>query len=147
MVCAGEWTLEGLRVADGRCAFRTRLALFENIEKCGAFGVTHATEYGEQLAFLLAPPKEVAIVGAPDAGDTKALIDAAREGYRPDQVVAFAAPGAPSGSASGSDRDEIPLLAGKTTIDGRAAAYVCRAFTCAAPVTAPDDLRRQLEEA
>ena len=30
--------------------------------------------------------------------------------------------------------------------DGRATAYVCRDFTCQAPVSTPEDLARQMEE-
>jgi uncharacterized protein YyaL (SSP411 family) len=32
------------------------------------------------------------------------------------------------------------------TPDGHATAYVCRDFTCAAPVVEPEDLERQLRE-
>ncbi len=41
-----------------------------------------------------------------------------------------------------ADRDQpgVPLLAGRTAVDGRPAAYVCRNQICAAPVTRPDDL-------
>ena len=34
----------------------------------------------------------------------------------------------------------IPLLAGRTAVDGRAAAYVCRGFVCERPVTEPEQL-------
>ncbi len=36
--------------------------------------------------------------------------------------------------------DGIPLLAGRTPIDGRPAAYVCRGFVCERPVTDLSDL-------
>jgi len=40
----------------------------------------------------------------------------------------------------------VPLLAGRTPIEGRAAAYVCRDFVCDLPVTDPEELLRQLAD-
>ena len=37
-----------------------------------------------------------------------------------------------------------PLLAGRTAMRGQTTAYVCRHFECAAPVTAAEDLAKQL---
>jgi hypothetical protein len=37
-----------------------------------------------------------------------------------------------------------PLLAGRRQVDGAPAAYVCRNFTCRAPVTTPADLEALL---
>jgi len=59
-----------------------------------------------------------------------------RDGYRPFQVVALGAPG--------SSPPVVPLLQDRGLVDGRAAAYVCRGFTCQAPVTGPDALRDPL---
>jgi uncharacterized protein YyaL (SSP411 family) len=38
----------------------------------------------------------------------------------------------------------IPLLAGRTPVEGRPAAYVCRGFVCERPVTEVSDLDRAL---
>lgn len=75
---------------------------------------------------------EVAIVG----GSPEALIAAYRSRLRPTAVVAAAA----DASASG-----IPLLAGREPINGMAAAYVCRGFSCQLPVTTPEGLAVELE--
>jgi hypothetical protein len=40
----------------------------------------------------------------------------------------------------------IPLMLGRTRLNGRPTAYVCRDFACQAPVTDADALREQLQE-
>ena len=39
----------------------------------------------------------------------------------------------------------VPLLADRAAVDGRPTAYVCRQYVCQLPVTAPEELARQLE--
>jgi uncharacterized protein YyaL (SSP411 family) len=80
---------------------------------------------------------ELAIVGDPVAPATIALLETARAGGRADLVIAVSAD--PESSV-------VPLLAGRTAIDGRPTAYVCRGFTCRLPVTEPAALRDQLRE-
>ena len=60
----------------------------------------------------------------------------AREGYQPFQVVALGEPDAQPSA--------VPLLRERGLVDGRAAAYVCREFTCQVPVADPDGLRALL---
>ena len=70
----------------------------------------------------VAPRREVAIVGAPDTPVARAALAAAA----PTDVIAF-------GPADG-----IPLLAGRTEVDGRAAVYLCERFACRLPITEPE---------
>ncbi|MGH9167827.1 MAG: thioredoxin domain-containing protein, partial [Acidimicrobiia bacterium] len=69
--------------------------------------------------------------------DTLALAGVVWERFRPDCVLA-------TDPGDGSSATEIPLLEGRHSENGRPLAYVCRNFTCRAPVGEPDDLRAQL---
>jgi uncharacterized protein len=82
------------------------------------------------LDFHLSPTREVALIG----DDLNELAAAVREKPSPHLVLA----GGPGGS------NQPPLLAGRTTVDGKPAAYVCQNFTCQLPVTDPTELKRQL---
>jgi uncharacterized protein YyaL (SSP411 family) len=89
----------------------------------------------QALACALSKPREIAIIGYSDSADTQALLHVVRDGYRPFQVVALGAP----------DRDmAVPLLQDRGLMEGQAAAYVCRDFTCQAPVTSPLALEQLL---
>jgi hypothetical protein len=76
------------------------------------------------LDLYLSPPREIAIVGSPEDEVARAALAP----FDPNAVVAFG----PS--------DEVPLLAGKGTFDGKPAVYVCERFACRAPVTDPAEL-------
>ena len=84
----------------------------------------------QALDFYLASVREVAIVGA--GGDADALAAVVRGHYRPHVVLA------------GGEGDGMPLLEGRSPVDGHAAAYVCEHFTCRAPVTEPAALAAAL---
>ena len=101
----------------------------------------YPTAFGRWLgtaAFALAGVRQVAILGDPADERTRALVRAARQGYRPFTVLAAAPYPPPAGSP--------PLLAGRPLRNGKPTAYVCREFTCKQPVNTPEELRKQLEE-
>jgi uncharacterized protein YyaL (SSP411 family) len=85
------------------------------------------------------PTAEVAIVGDPDAADTRALVDALRGAYLPRVVVAVARP----------DDDDvtevIPLLRDRPQLEGRATAYVCLNYACQLPTIDAEEMLRQIE--
>ncbi|MFF3319632.1 thioredoxin domain-containing protein [Streptomyces sp. NPDC003035] len=83
---------------------------------------------------LLDGPREIAVVGAPGDDTAEALRRTALLAPTPGAVVAFGAP----------DSEEFPLLKDRPLVDGGAAAYVCRHFTCDAPTTDPAELARTL---
>ena len=73
------------------------------------------------LDLHLAPPRELALLGPADSE----LAQVALAPFAPRTVAAF-----------GPD-ETVPLLAGKTAIDGLPTAYLCERFACQAPVTDP----------
>jgi uncharacterized protein YyaL (SSP411 family) len=80
------------------------------------------TAFGWALCALdlyLSPPRELAILGRPDDDVARAALAP----FEPNAVVAFG----PS--------EDVPLLAGKTRVDGKPTLYVCERFACRAPVT------------
>ncbi len=85
------------------------------------------------LDYALSHPREIAIIGTPQAADTRQLIGACTTGYQPHQMVAV--------GAAGSDASTIPLLQNRGQIDGHATAYVCTNFACQNPITDPAKLR------
>jgi uncharacterized protein YyaL (SSP411 family) len=89
----------------------------------------------QALAYALSKPREIAIVGDPDAADTQTLLSIVHHGYWPYQVVALGEPSAHSA---------VPLLQDRGQLGGRPAAYVCRDFTCQVPTTEPEVLQTQL---
>jgi uncharacterized protein YyaL (SSP411 family) len=91
------------------------------------------------LDFYLATPKEIALVGSPEAADTVALRSEIWGRYLPNKVVAI---GSPDDARAG---ELIPLLRERTQLEGKATAYVCEHFTCKTPATSPKELVAQLD--
>ena len=82
------------------------------------------TAFGWALCALdlhLSTPRELAILGQVDSEVARAAL----RSWQPTTVVAV-----------GPD-DEVPLLAGKTLVDGASAVYLCERFACQAPITDP----------
>jgi uncharacterized protein YyaL (SSP411 family) len=86
---------------------------------------------------LLSGPVEVAVVGPDDDPRTGDLLRAALHVAPAGAVFAL-------GDGSGLAGGEIPLLEARPLVSGGPAAYVCRGFTCLAPVTTTSALREAL---
>src|SRR5262245_28462109 len=94
------------------------------------------TTYLQALEFYAEGPSEVVVVGRRGTPEADALWAEVAAAYLPHRVLVAAEPGEPDPLAPARDRP-----AG----DGKATAYVCRNFSCSAPVTDPLALRPLLE--
>jgi uncharacterized protein YyaL (SSP411 family) len=91
-------------------------------------------------------PVELALVGKPGEEDYEALRRAVAALYIPNRITAHLDPERQSPEDE-SQAAAQPLLQGKMLVDGKAALYVCRDFTCAAPVTDPEAVGEALRDA
>jgi uncharacterized protein len=87
----------------------------------------------------LAGPPEIAVVGHEDDERTRVLHRTALHAAPPGAVLAL-------GDGTKEIEESVPLLVGRRQVDGAPAAYVCRQFTCQAPVTTPQQLRESLAQ-
>jgi uncharacterized protein YyaL (SSP411 family) len=102
---------------------------------------TAPTGFGHALGALdlyLSTAKEIAIVGTPEAEETRELVRQVWRRYLPNSVLAVGRPD--DGDAS----RVVPLLADRRPLNGKPAAYVCERFVCRQPVTEPEALAAQL---
>jgi uncharacterized protein YyaL (SSP411 family) len=125
----GALTGEARYRAAAAAALRVLPPIAGRYPRAAGFGLSVAEA-------LLSGPAEIAIVGPGEDPRTADLLRVALHGAPPGAVFALG-----SGSAGG---DVVPLLAGRPLVSGGPAAYVCRGFTCLAPVTTTGALREAL---
>ena len=99
------------------------------------------------VVFWEGRPAQVVLVGGPDVTGMQGLERAAAATYAPTtvQIVMDGVTNEPTGA--GALAAELPWLAAMRPVGGQAAAYVCRDFTCQAPVTDPMALSALLTNA
>jgi uncharacterized protein YyaL (SSP411 family) len=87
--------------------------------------------------WLAVGPREIVLSGDPAAAPLRAMLRTLRTTFAPQRVVALAGPGA--------DAELVPLLSGKDAGPNGARAYVCRNWSCRAPVDDPAALKSEIE--
>jgi uncharacterized protein YyaL (SSP411 family) len=90
------------------------------------------------LDFAIAAAPEIVLAGELGSADFEALRAAAFASPRLNRILAHA-------DAGESLADVTPLVSGRGTKDGRAAAYVCADFACQRPTTDPKELAAALD--
>jgi hypothetical protein len=130
LVSYGALTGEEKYSAAGLAALAVLPPLAAKYPRAGGMGLAVAEA-------ALAGPAEIAIVGPGDDPRTADLLRAALHAAPPGAVFAL-------GSGAPAESPALPLLADRPLVSGGPAAYVCRDFTCLAPVTTPSALREAL---
>ncbi len=92
------------------------------------------------LDFSLTKAKQIVIAGKPDAPETRDLLAETRRHYLPNTIVLLADGGEGQKYLAG----KLEEMKAMEPIDGKPAAYVCENFTCKAPVTSVEELRKLL---
>jgi len=84
------------------------------------------------MEFMTASPRELVVVGDREHPTTQAFLRTIRSRFLPNAVVV-------AGHGSGAPDDEagLPLLRGRTLVEGQPALYVCEGFACRQPITDP----------
>jgi hypothetical protein len=83
---------------------------------------------------------QVVVVGDPEHPATLALLTELSRHYQPFAIVVPIAPGAPQAGLA----HHLPFVSAMTPGERGAAAYVCRHFSCQAPVSDPGALAAEL---
>ena len=132
LISYGALTGEARYTDAAVAALRVLPPIADRYPRAGGIGLSAAEA-------LLSGPAEIAIVGPQDDPRTADLLRAALHLAPPGAVFALG-----SGTGSAGEPVTVPLLAGRHLVSGAPTAYVCRGFTCRAPVTTLDALREAL---
>jgi uncharacterized protein YyaL (SSP411 family) len=101
----------------------------------------YPTAFGYMLCamdFYLSDAKEIALVGDAESHEIRLFMEEIYSHFIPNKVIALQKPEEPEATTA------IKLLEGKTAIEDKPTAYVCRNYTCLAPVTTPAELTERL---
>jgi uncharacterized protein YyaL (SSP411 family)/aryl-alcohol dehydrogenase-like predicted oxidoreductase len=119
-----------------------RTAATRAVRAHGRLIARHPRAFAKSLAtvdLLLEGPTELAFVGTPGDVHLEALCMETAKHYLPNRIQQIYDPTNPEART-------LPLLAGKTLVNGRAALYVCRDFACQAPIIEPVQVAAALAE-
>ncbi len=94
------------------------------------------------LDFHLAPPLELTVTGPPGDPATKALLKEAKRRYAPHLLLTHWDADGPGAKHA---LELIPWLYGRTMLDGKPTAYLCRNRTCEPPVNTLGELATLLD--
>ncbi len=111
------------------------LRLYYEATERQPFGFTHMLA---ALDFYLEKPKEIVVVGKKTDPAVQDLLKNIHTLYLPNKSLQVIEPGEPL-------KEVLPLLEGKSQVNGKPTVFVCQNFTCSAPATEWHEVRALLE--
>lgn len=123
-----KWTGDPTYADRADRAFASVAGLVERHPRFAGWLLADAISQAPETA-----PYEIAIVG-PDSAERTALVRTAQRDAPAGSLIVVGEP----------DQPGVPLLADRSLVEGRPAAYVCRGFVCRFPVTSVEALVAQL---
>jgi uncharacterized protein YyaL (SSP411 family) len=94
------------------------------------------------LDYLLGPTAEVVVAGRADAGDTRQFLEALAGRYEPNLVTLFR----PTGEPEPAIVEVAAYTRSMTDLEEKAAAYVCREYSCSRPVSSVEEMLALIDE-
>ncbi|MFT7620056.1 MAG: hypothetical protein ACI97A_003713 [Planctomycetota bacterium] len=85
--------------------------------------------------------REIVVIGNPQAKDMNELLSYLNSTWLPDSILCFV-----DDATAKENGKLIPLLAQRTSSEGNAVTYVCRAGTCKLPAKSLEELKKRLNE-
>ncbi len=118
---------------------------YETLEMLSGQMARIPTAMGQALLavdYLLAPAKQIVVVGGDDSETTDAFLQEINGRFLPNAIVLFRPQSQPE--------DEIPtvfqpLLTDKAAIDDQTTVYICQAGACSAPISSLPDLQESFD--
>jgi uncharacterized protein YyaL (SSP411 family) len=90
------------------------------------------------LDFYLSTPEEIILVGSSDNPQTRELLYKIHSMWLPNKIVAAYVP-------EGSDSlAGLPVFKGRQIVNGQSTVYVCKNYSCRAPITDVNQLEKEL---
>ena len=131
-----------LRLAALTGIERYRVAAEKALRSAHMYLSRYPTAVGHWLGaldFHLGSQKEIAFIGNRESADLNALLESLNSRYMPNKVVVAATPD------EAFEWEDLPVLDGRTMINGQATAYVCENFVCKLPVNTVEAFLQQLD--
>ncbi|MBD3242428.1 MAG: DUF255 domain-containing protein, partial [Chitinivibrionales bacterium] len=115
------------------------------IPQAASYPTAHASLLNA-LFLAQSPPHEVIISGRRGASDTQTMAEIVNRRFLPTMAFTQFDPEELARQRT-TDSPTLPLLEGRTMVDGKATVYICHNYTCKDPITQPSQLERELADA